>query len=183
MHAESARHRHGINKPRERCPAGKTEIISLGQQEPRHALGWIALRRARQPLGAAAGTIAHRIEAEPLRLATADRGLPAAARGAQPLDRTIECDHAAPVFEVAVQRQHVAVTVDNAGFRRVHRGNAGKRRLETLGRSGVNDLDPSTPLSCACLYTASNRSISPPLVATTSLPHLRCGTPCETPNS
>src|SRR5262249_10738350 len=43
-----------------------------------------------------------------------------------------------------------------AGFRRVHRGNAGKRRLETLGRSGVNDLDPFDTVELRLLvYTAS----------------------------
>jgi hypothetical protein len=40
------------------------------------------------------------------------------------------------------QRQHVTVTVDDAGFRRMHRGDAGEPRLETLGGRGVDELDP-----------------------------------------
>src|SRR5260370_15904740 len=101
----------------------------------------MALGRPRQARSAAAGELDDRIEAEPLRLAPADRGLPATAHGPQPLDRAIECDHAATIFETAAQRQHVAVTVDNAGFWRVHRGDTGKRRLEALGRRGIDDLD------------------------------------------
>ena len=33
------------------------------------------------------------------------------------------------------------MTVDDSSFRRVHRGDAGKRRLETLGRGDVDNLD------------------------------------------
>src|SRR5260370_29019764 len=100
----------------------------------------MALGRPRRARSREAGAIDDRIEAEPLRLAPADRGLPATAHGPQPLDRAIECDHAATIFETAAQRQHVAVTVDNAGFWRVHRGDTGKRRLAALGRPRIDDL-------------------------------------------
>src|SRR5205807_9592993 len=44
-------------------------------------------------------------------------------------------------FEIATQRKHKAVAVDDAGFRRMHRGDTGERRLEALGHRGVDDLD------------------------------------------
>jgi hypothetical protein len=77
-----------------------------------------------------------------LRLAARERGVPAAARSRfETFDRARERDHTAVVFEIAAQRQHKAVAVDDAGFRRMHRGHAGERRLEALGRRGVDDLN------------------------------------------
>ena len=42
---------------------------------------------------------------------------------------------------------------------------------------------PSTPLALPCLRMASILATSASSVATISLPHLRCGTPCEAQNS
>ena len=42
---------------------------------------------------------------------------------------------------------------------------------------------PSTPLASPCLRIASIFATSASSVATISLPHLRCGTPCEAQNS
>ena len=57
-----------------------------------------------------------------------DLPLPAFARGAR--HRRIESDGAAGVLEIAAQRQHIAVAVDDAGFRRVQRADAGELRLQ-----------------------------------------------------
>ena len=42
---------------------------------------------------------------------------------------------------------------------------------------------PSTPLAWPCLRIASIFATSASSVATISLPHLRCGTPCEAQNA
>ena len=67
--------------------------------------------------------------------------LPAARRRHQPLDRRVERDHAAAVLEIAAQRQHVAVAVDDAGLRRAHGDEAGELRLQPPGRRAVDEVD------------------------------------------
>src|SRR5215813_2043004 len=80
VHPQPARHRHRIDEPREHRAAGEGEIIALGEHQPRHPFGRIALGGPRQALGAEPGTIDHCIETEPLRLAARERGVPAAGR-------------------------------------------------------------------------------------------------------
>ena len=88
VHPESARHRHRINQPREHRPAGEAEIVALGEHEAWHPLGRVPFGRQRQALGAEPGAVDDRIEAQPLRLAAADRDVPTAARRRlKPLDR------------------------------------------------------------------------------------------------
>jgi hypothetical protein len=114
----------------------------LASTSPRHPLGRIALGRARQALRAEASAVDHGIEAEPLRLAARERGVPAAARrGLEALDQALESHHAAAIFEIAAQREHKVVAIDDTGFRRMHRRDAGERRLEALGHRGIDDLD------------------------------------------
>src|SRR5262249_10703945 len=93
-----------------------------------------------QALRAEPGAIDHGIEAEPLRLAARERSVPATRSRLEALDRARERHHAAAIFKIAAQRQHEAVAIDDAGFRRVHRRDAGERRLEALGGRGVDDL-------------------------------------------
>ena len=72
----------------------------------------------------------------------AEPDLPAAGHGGEPLDRRVERQHAAAVFEVALERQHVAVAVDDAGLRRMERGGAGERGLHALGLGAFQHPQP-----------------------------------------
>ena len=184
MHAEPARDRHRIDEPREHRPARVAEVVALGEHEPRHPLGRIAFGRARELLRAEAGAIDHRVDAR----ADCGSAPPKCASqpppdGHQPLDRRVERDDAAAILKVAAQRQHEAVAVDDAGLRRAHRATQASAGSSLLAAAPSMSSTPSTPLICACLRIASSRSISSSLVATTSLPHLRCGTPWEAQNS
>ena len=57
------------------------------------------------------------------------------------LDRCLERDHAAAVFQIAPQRQHETVAVDDAGFRRPQRADAGQFLLHGARRVAADHLD------------------------------------------
>ena len=132
---------HRIDQPREYRPAGIAEIISLGEHQPRHPLLRIALGRVRELLRAEAGRVDDGIDRDRLRIGAAEIHVPAIRRLHHPLDRRVERDHAAVVFEIAAQRQHVAMAVDDAGLRREHGEEAESFRLEAPRRRGVDQLD------------------------------------------
>ena len=58
-------------------------------------------------------------------------------------------------------------------------------RAGSMARAAAPSImvKPSTPLIAPCLRIASTLATSVSSVATISLPHLRCGTPCEAQNS
>ena len=57
---------------------------------------------------------------------------PSAVGGLEPLDRRVEGNNPTVVLEVAGERQHEAVAVDNAGLGRMERGDAEQCRLHAL---------------------------------------------------
>jgi hypothetical protein len=59
----------------------------------------------------------------------------------QTFDRRVERHHATVILELALERQHVAMAVNDAGFRRAHCSDAGERRLEPPRGRAVDDLD------------------------------------------
>ena len=87
---------------------------------------------------------------------------PSAVGGLEPLDRRVEGNNPTVVLEVAGERQHEPMAVDNAGLGREHGGDARERRLElhrrlrryhrypfdTIGeRLGLDRLEPSELVS------------------------------------
>jgi hypothetical protein len=74
--------------------------------------------------------IDHGVSVHDAGIASAETHLPAAAFRREPLDRRLECNDAAGIFEIALQRQHEGMPVDDAGLRRIERGDAGQFRLE-----------------------------------------------------
>ena len=57
-----------------------------------------------------------------------------------PVDLRVEGDGAARVLEIAAQRQHVAVAVDDAGLRRMQRADARQFRLQCARRVGPDQF-------------------------------------------
>ena len=74
------------------------------------------------------------------------------------LDPGVERDHAAAILEIAAQRRHELMAVDDAGFRRAQRGNAVERRLHGARRGAVDQLEVfdavGGPLLEDCLHLA-----------------------------
>src|SRR5436853_7106738 len=64
-------------------------------------------------------------------------GLPARGGPHDALDRRIEGDDAAAILEVALQRQHVAMAVDDPRLGRVKRGDAEQRGLHPHRIGGI----------------------------------------------
>src|SRR6202011_5898910 len=105
--------------------------------EPRDTLGRIARRGAGKALRSEAGAIDDGIEQDRLRIAAAEKNLPSAGRRTEALDRGVKRDDPAVVLEVSAQRQHEAMTIDDAGFQRAHRRDNGELRLQPLGGGAV----------------------------------------------
>ena len=142
MHAEPAIDRRRIDQPREDRPSGEGEIVAFGKHERRHFLGRVILDLPRQRLRAEPGGIHHRIEFHGAGVAAAELHFPVRRRVGHALDRRFERDAAAAIFQFAPQRQHVAVTVDDAGFRRRQCADAGKLRLERARGVTADHLQP-----------------------------------------
>ena len=142
VHAEPARYGHRIDQPGKHRPAGIAEIAPLAEEQPRHPLGRIALGRTAELLGAEPGGVDDGIDGDRCRIGAAEMRLPSAGRPHEALDRRVERDHAAAILEVALEREHVAMAVDDAGFRRIHRESAGERGLEPPRRGALDHLDP-----------------------------------------
>ena len=62
------------------------------------------------------GRVHHGVDLEQARLLPAELGRPAACGRLQFLDRRRKRDHAAAILEIALERQHEGMAVDDAGF-------------------------------------------------------------------
>ena len=96
---------------------------------------------AGQILRAETARVDHRVKLNNARIAAAELHLPLPRLEAHPLDRGFECDHAAAIFQLAPQRAHVSVAVDDAGFRRKQRADAEQLRLHGARRIAADHLD------------------------------------------
>jgi hypothetical protein len=92
-------------------------------------------------LRAKTGRVDHRVKLNNARIAAAELHLPLPRLKAHPLDRRFERDHAAAIFQFAPQRTHVSVAVDDAGFRRKQRADAGELGLHGAGGIAADHLD------------------------------------------
>jgi hypothetical protein len=101
------------------------------------------LRGARELLRTEAGAIDHRIKDD--RLST-ETSLPSARDLSEAINARVEGNNAAVILKIAAQRQHETMAVDNAGFRRAHRRDAGKLRLQPLRRGTIDDFDAFHPI-------------------------------------
>ena len=129
MHAETARHRHRIDQPRERRAAGQREVVALGVIRGRDAIRRHAGDAAREAGRMQAGGVHQQPAAQRHRIGAADIDLHAASHGAPAGHRTEEHRHRAGILRIALQRQHVGVAVDDAGDRRQQRAGAAQVRL------------------------------------------------------
>src|SRR5207253_7903335 len=77
--------------------------------------------------------------------------LPSARGSSEAINARVEGRNAAVILKIAAQRQHETVAVDNAGFRRAHRRNAGKLRLEPLRHGTIDDFDALHPIDLRLL--------------------------------
>ena len=80
-------------------------------------------------------------------------------------------------FDIALQREHVAVPVDDAGRGRDQCGDAGQFRLEIARGIAADQFEALDAVGLPCAWIASIRVRSASLVATINLPQRRCGTP------
>ena len=76
VHAEPAVDRRRIDEPRKHRPAGKAEIVALGEDEAGHLVGRIALDAAGKRLSAEARGIHHGVEGYRAGVAAAELDLP-----------------------------------------------------------------------------------------------------------
>ena len=113
------------------------------------------------------------------RRGAADLELDAVRPGPGAQQRRVEGAGGAGGFRVALQRQHEGVAVDDAGGGRQQRRVAAQRRLHRARGLAGEDCMSSTPLASACALIDCSFSVSDGVVATISLPQLRCGTPCS----
>ena len=100
-------------------------------------------------------------------------------RCGEPLDRRAQRHDAAVILEIAAQRQHVAMTVDDPGlgeWNAATQDSAGSMRLAS---AASNIVKPSTPLISAWACNASSLGISAASVTISSLPSLRWGMPWD----
>ena len=59
----------------------------------------------------------------------AEMSFPAPSDLSEAINPRVEGNHTTTIFQIAAQRQHETMAVDDAGFRRAHRRDAGKLRL------------------------------------------------------
>ena len=116
MGAEAAVHGRGVDEPREGRAADAAEIVALGVHELRDALGRIALGRPRQRLGAERRRVDDGVEGDLAGVVRQSR-VPLAVAPRQALDAGVEGKRPAGVLEVALERQHERVAVDDPGLR------------------------------------------------------------------
>ena len=94
VHAEPAVDRRRIDEPRKHRPAGKAEIIALGEDEAGHLVGRIALDAAGKRLSAEARGIHHGVEGDRAGVAAAELHpplRPGKRRGVRPAFRRRSC--------------------------------------------------------------------------------------------
>ena len=102
----------------------------------------IAFDAARHLLRRQARAIHHRIDVKLPGLAPAETHPPAIQHRRQRFDRCLERDGAAMRFDIALQRQHVSVPVDDAGRGRDQRRDAGQFRLEIARGIAADQFKP-----------------------------------------
>ena len=117
------------------------------------------------PAGDGAGIVAAGRQAEQARGVALDA-----------LDRTAQHDRAAVGLDVALQRQHVAVAVDDAGGGRQQGRNAGDLRLQRAGRVGAERLQVGDAVPGRRLSDGGELGQLALAVATSSLPQRACAT-------
>ena len=124
MHAEAADRRRRIDQRRKGRPAVELEIdaarVPLARAIRDHAV---------QGGRSVPGGVHHFLRLQRHWRLAADRYLIAACDRHDPLHRRVQRQHGAPLLRRAEVGEHQAVTVDDAGFRRPERGEAGQIRL------------------------------------------------------
>ena len=96
---------------------------------------------------------------------------------AHALDSGFERDHATAILEVAPQRQHEAMAVDDAGFRRPQRADAGQFGLHGARGVAADHLGTFDAVPLGLRPDGLDLGEFGSLVATMSLPHFLCATP------
>ena len=137
----------------------------------------------RERLRAEPGRVDHRVDREFAAFAAGEPHDPAGLRVDQPIDLGVERDRAAAILDVALHRAHEGVAVDDAGVRRMQRGDGVEMRLHRAGRGAVDHVEAFDAVDLALLEDRLHLATSPSSVATISLPQRRCGTPCEAQKS
>ena len=117
------------------------------------------------------GSRAHRLVAADVELETRRR--PARQQ------RRVEREQRAGVLGVALQRQHEGMAVDDAGRRRQQRRAQFSAGSSARAASPDKDLEVGDAVGPAWARIDCSFSVSAGVVATISLPQLRCGTPCS----
>src|SRR5262249_41681011 len=103
VHTESARHRHRVDQPGERRTAGQGEVVALGVVRGRDLVGRHAGDLVRELGRVQAGGVDDGPGTHRHRLGTTDLDLDALLGHATFLDRTMEGEHRAALFGVALQ--------------------------------------------------------------------------------
>ena len=131
---------HRIDQAAERPRAGQREVVALAEIRRRHELGVEALKTPRHGRRVQAGAVDHGAGQEGDRLGAADLELDAVSGDPAALDRRIEREQRAMVLGIALQREHQAVAVDDAGGRREQRRGAEHLGLQRRDGSRLQPL-------------------------------------------
>src|SRR5438132_619678 len=102
-------------RPGTPCSAGPSMTKSAGGSP-----GSVSFGRACDRLRAKARAVHDRVDRDGAGLGPAEMHLPAAIRAGEAFDLGVEGEHAARLLEVALEREHEGVAVDDAGLRAVH---------------------------------------------------------------